>query len=314
MEETILRELIKSRRVLKKKFRTIKLGQAATADILEKTYKPLTEPLKTLVKLSDKNRSSLLQNDEYGSISNNIKRKFENGLHTSTPKRKVTKGDNFEFTISKKNNKEDKEDEDDDDEYDEEEEEDDGDTEENTKDTKENTDNIDLSFLDINKKLDNVYGPYKDVNGQWKFGSADLKVNKDKIIIGNQNWASTPGLYELLFYKNPKHYDPSELEIYKKILLNTNAHKKNFNPKGQLKGNRGQKYKNIIKKIFNVTHTGKGLMSVNLQKPNYLYWDDPNELVERLKLLVASQNAGHTNQNNEIISIVEELREANIIH
>lgn len=44
-----------------------------------------------------------------------------------------------------------------------------------------------------------------------------------------------------------------------------------------------------------------------------MYWDDPNELVDRLRLLIASQSAGHTGHNNEIISIIEELREANII-
>jgi hypothetical protein len=47
---------------------------------------------------------------------------------------------------------------------------------------------------------------------------------------------------------------------------------------------------------------------------NYVYWDDPNELVERLWLLVASQTAGHWGHNNEIVSIiVEELRESGII-
>lgn len=54
-------------------------------------------------------------------------------------------------------------------------------------------------------------------------------------------------------------------------------------------------------------------MKLNENKPNYIYWDDPNELVDRLRLLMASQAAGHTNHNNEIISIIEELREAKII-
>jgi len=46
---------------------------------------------------------------------------------------------------------------------------------------------------------------------------------------------------------------------------------------------------------------------------NYVYWDDPNKLVDRLKLLVASKQAGHTGHKNEIVSIIEELREAKII-
>ena len=46
---------------------------------------------------------------------------------------------------------------------------------------------------------------------------------------------------------------------------------------------------------------------------DYVYWNDVNEIVERLKLLIASQQAGHTNHDNEIISIIEELKEAKII-
>lgn len=45
----------------------------------------------------------------------------------------------------------------------------------------------------------------------------------------------------------------------------------------------------------------------------YTYWDDPNELVDRLCLLHASQQAGNNNVNNEIISIETELREAGYI-
>lgn len=45
----------------------------------------------------------------------------------------------------------------------------------------------------------------------------------------------------------------------------------------------------------------------------YEYYDDPNELCDRLKLLVSSQIAGNSNHNQEINSILEELHERNII-
>ncbi|MCI0557609.1 MAG: hypothetical protein MN733_03880, partial [Nitrososphaera sp.] len=47
---------------------------------------------------------------------------------------------------------------------------------------------------------------------------------------------------------------------------------------------------------------------------DYVHWDDPNELVDRLRLLLASQAAGNSNHSNEIVSIIEELREAGIIY
>lgn len=45
----------------------------------------------------------------------------------------------------------------------------------------------------------------------------------------------------------------------------------------------------------------------------YEYFDDPNELCERLKLLLSSKQAGNSNHNQEINSILEELRELNLI-
>lgn len=51
----------------------------------------------------------------------------------------------------------------------------------------------------------------------------------------------------------------------------------------------------------------------NNDSKNFIYWNDVNELVSRLRLLVSSASAGHTGHNNEILSIIEELREENII-
>lgn len=45
----------------------------------------------------------------------------------------------------------------------------------------------------------------------------------------------------------------------------------------------------------------------------YEYFDDPNELCERLRLLVSSRMAGNTNHMQEMNSIIEELRELNFI-
>lgn len=45
----------------------------------------------------------------------------------------------------------------------------------------------------------------------------------------------------------------------------------------------------------------------------YEYYDDPNELCQRLRLLVSSKSAGNSNHDQEINSIIEELRERHII-
>ncbi len=61
--------------------------------------------------------------------------------------------------------------------------------------------------------------------------------------------------------------------------------------------------------------SGNGLMKVikGVKSLRGFYWNDPNELVERLILLHASKAAGNTSVYNEILAIEEELREANII-
>lgn len=46
----------------------------------------------------------------------------------------------------------------------------------------------------------------------------------------------------------------------------------------------------------------------------YEYYDDVNEIVDRLMLLVSSKGAGNTNHDQEINSIIEELRERGVIH
>lgn len=85
-----------------------------------------------------------------------------------------------------------------------------------------------------------------------------------------------------------------------------------------------QPVKRILRKNSTTAdlHTGLGLINLDLKKANGLdktcsnmimYWNDPNELVNRLRLLVASTSAGHTSHNNEITAIIEELKESNII-
>lgn len=46
----------------------------------------------------------------------------------------------------------------------------------------------------------------------------------------------------------------------------------------------------------------------------YEHYDNPNEICERLKLLVSSKMAGNSNHSQEINSILEELRERHLIH
>ncbi|KAL6263079.1 hypothetical protein P5V15_005880 [Pogonomyrmex californicus] len=88
-------------------------------------------------------------------------------------------------------------------------------------------------------------------------------------------------------------------------------------------GNKGYKYINIIALLVSTYKKSnkKGadidnissIMNLNDNKIDYVHWDDPNELVDRLRLLDASHRAGNNAHDNKMLSIIEELREAGII-
>ena len=178
---------------------------------------------------------------------------------------------------------------------------------------------------DKNHEIDHVYGVYFKNDEMW-LGSKRFDIDKDdNIIIDKVRYIGTPGLYELIFKRIPDdeiYMKGDDLEKYKSILLTTNAHKRNYDAQDHLKSNRGYKYKQIIAPLMSLelkkTKSGRGVsiprtMTLTDNKIDYVHWDDPNELVDRLRLLHASRQAGHNAHENEILSIIEELREVGLI-
>jgi len=92
----------------------------------------------------------------------------------------------------------------------------------------------------------------------------------------------------------------------------TNAH-------DRLRGNRVYKYKHIIAPLMLIKlkkKFGRGLsraITLNDNAIDYVHWDDSNELVDRLRLLEASYQIDYA-YDNEMLSIIEELREASWHH
>lgn len=84
---------------------------------------------------------------------------------------------------------------------------------------------------------------------------------------------------------------------------------------GSLRTSGMKKYHNVIRLQFiNKKKSESWLNHVyNTKTIEYMYWDDPNELVRRLKLLIASYEAGKNSHQNEIVSVINELKEARII-
>lgn len=172
---------------------------------------------------------------------------------------------------------------------------------------KKNSNSEDVDSWFHSQDRDKTYGPRKLDNGMNILGNKELKFTDDSVILENTSYPKTSGIIQLIFSKKPSSYSDGDLDIYKSILFQSSAHLSTDGSK--IKKTVGHKYKNIIAKLFT---SGDGL-TVNLQQHNLTYWDDPNELVDRLRLLVASRAAGNTGVSNEILSIYEELFEAGII-
>ena len=128
-----------------------------------------------------------------------------------------------------------------------------------------------------------------------------------------KDFKGTRGLWELITSKNPKNYTDEDYDNYKYLMIKTNAiHKKNNPYNIRAKGNyRGAKWKNIVSPIWKEImknmgeeYEGEGVVVIP---------SDPNALLERLDLLLASQEAGHTGVRNELVSICDELKRQDVL-
>ena len=159
------------------------------------------------------------------------------------------------------------------------------------------------------KKIDSTLGVRKLVKG-FRFGDSSFSYNNGSYKIGNESYKPTPGLTELLFKKNPssEHISESDIEIYRKLVKKTNITKKNYDSRASPRNDNSVKYRTYLLDTFK---SGGGGFNIAHRDDNieYIYWDNPNELVKRLILLDAEKKAGNNNHHNEINSILEELRE-----
>ena len=90
-------------------------------------------------------------------------------------------------------------------------------------------------------------------------------------------------------------------------MLKTNTLHRDKNPgSNYLKSSKGQKWKRILKTFWDNTkeYEGSGVVVIP---------SDPNALLERLDLLLASKEAGHTGVRNELVSICDELKRQGVI-
>ena len=150
---------------------------------------------------------------------------------------------------------------------------------------------------------DEVYGIYKKED-LYYIGDKQATIADNNIIIDDEKFKGTPSLWELLMSKiaDDNNYTFKDYESYKRLMLKTNALHRDINPKSTYrKASRGEKWIKILNPIWysRSKYEGKGVVVIP---------SAPNALIERLDLLLASKNAGHTDVGNELVSICDELK------
>lgn len=322
-------DIIRSREIIKRKYNALRRGEEETSNALEKTFKPIADPLKAILRMKDSPmQTSLLPIKKEEEMEPPVKKeKIEDPEIEDLP------GHSKEETSDQKAEEEDTTDTDSASDMEEgsdweDAREDDPEDNKGLDDTKLLDSYVGSNFGPISSSyfrdmisnvdsFDHVNGVRVGQNGEWMLGDKSIRFDKDdNMLIGDQTFAPSKGLFDLIFKRSPQEYSTDDLERYKKVLDLTNAHRRSYVASNPVRGTRAKKYKDIIKKLYPKTtnlQTGSGIFVPLESKRTYVYWDDPNELVERLLLLVASRNAGNTSVEREILSIEEELREAGYI-
>lgn len=292
MNTQVVNDLIKTRNIIRNKYQALKSGKQENALLIEEVFQPIIEPIKKI------------------SEDKNVKNKYTNNMPTF----KQFKKDNIKAFDN------------------------DADTDNVESDEKMSESDLEkYKHKTIKKEYSNIYG-LRYTDDRFMIGNTEVKIssNNEQITVGNTIYPYTIGLEELLIKKKPDlvKCKKEDLLAYAEIAKQTNLLHRNFDKKYQLRGSKSSSYK-LLKQLltspqrdvlqqmeqtqeesgpYHDLRSGTGLMmQYSKSKPDYIYWDNPNELVNRLRLLIASHQAGHNNHSNEITSILEELKEAKII-
>lgn len=156
---------------------------------------------------------------------------------------------------------------------------------------------------------------YDEKENKYYLGKTYVSIQNDDIIIYNRKFEGTKGLWELLSKTdiNPANISESDKDNYYKLLKISNAL---FGTNGKVKGNKSQKYLHIIKPRYEIHRIGGNLSVKSRNKhcsTNFLP-NDPNFLVNRLKVILANKSLKHNIDNyNEGNAICQQLLKQNNI-
>ena len=135
-------------------------------------------------------------------------------------------------------------------------------------------------------EADTTYGIY-DKDGKFYIGNKLAIIVDNDLVVGRDEYEGTPGLWELIMSKNPdpKNFTEEDYENYAKLMVKTNALRVDNNTENKRpRSSKSYKWNTILNPIWynRKKYEGKGVIVIP---------SDPNALLERLDLLLATQEA-----------------------
>ena len=165
-------------------------------------------------------------------------------------------------------------------------------------------------FATKGSEADKTFGLY-DENRNVYIGNKRVVIIDDYIVVdGEDEYEGTPGLWELIVSKKPKkeNYNEDDEKNYISLMIKTNSLHQNNDPNNpRPKSSGSYKWNKYFKKVWEESKPGKKGSGV------VVIPSDPNALLERLDLLLSSQEAGHTGVGNELVSICDELKRQGVL-
>ena len=158
---------------------------------------------------------------------------------------------------------------------------------------------------------DKKFGIRKE-KGHHYIGNTHVIIKNNDIVIPKtgESLEGTTGLWELIMSKNPKDFTKADYGNYRYLITMSKVLHRGDNPKNPYpKASGSYKWLFLLRPIWfglepKEGYEGKGVVVIP---------SDPNALLERLDLLLASQEAGHTGVRNELVSICDELKRQGVL-
>ena len=158
---------------------------------------------------------------------------------------------------------------------------------------------------------DKKFGIRKE-KGHHYIGNKHVIIKDNDIIIAKtgEKLEGTRGLWELIMSKNPENFSDMDYDNYRYLIIMSNVLHRGDNPKNPYpKASGSHKWTFLLSPIWFGVKPKKGYQGEGV----VVIPSDPNALLERLDLLLASQEAGHTGVRNELVSICDELKRQGVL-